>query len=181
LIINSSYAPLIHPLPLTLAHKSHGMPKEHHQSQNDDEVRDESDLQERDFGRQSSDNSGTRPLRVGEPLTAEQKAKVDKLERERAEHEMYAKSAPKKEEYGKNVAEAGKQNDGPEDFTHPAAIEPQQVIWLPRDPLGLGVHEEKQLKSQGIEVSTENADLDEKGHVQLKGPPPGDDDNALFG
>lgn len=92
---------------------------------------------------------------------------------------MYAKSAPKKQKYGKNVAEAGKRNDGPEDFTHPAAAQPQQCIWLPCDPLGLATSEE--LKSQGIEVSTDNAEMNEKGHVELKGPPPGDDEDALFG
>ncbi|QRW10341.1 tranport-associated late exocytosis protein [Ceratobasidium sp. AG-Ba] len=182
LIIRGSYAPLIHPLPLTLAHKSYGMPKEIH-SQNDDEVRDESDLNERDFGRKSSDAaSGKRPLNGSkEPLTVEQQAKFDKLERERADNEVAAKNKPKVEEYGKNVGEAGKRNDGPEDFTHPAAIEPQQIIWLPKDPLGLAEAEERELKADGIEVSTEHAQMDEKGHVQLSGPPPGDNEDALFG
>ncbi|KAG8681685.1 hypothetical protein FRC08_015484, partial [Ceratobasidium sp. 394] len=76
---------------------------------------------------------------------------------------------------------AGKRNDGPEDFTHPAAIEPQQIIWLPRDPLGLAEAEAAELKAAGIQVSTENAEMDERGHVELRGPPPGDDENALFG
>jgi hypothetical protein len=180
-VINDSYKSLLHPLPLTLAHKSHGMPKEHHPSQDEDVVRDEDEMREHDFGRRSS--SDQRPLnRDGQPLTAEQQAKLDKLERERAEHEMFAKSAPaKSDKYGKNVAEEGKQNDGPEDFAHPAAVEPQRVVWLPRDPLGLAQAEEKELKGQGIEVSTENTVLDEKGHVDLRGPPPGDDKDALFG
>jgi len=180
LIIQFSYAPLIHPLPLTLAHKSYGMPKEIH-SQNDDEVRDEDQLNERDFGRRSSGASGKRPLDTDQdPLTPEQQAQFDELERERAENEVHAETKPKTEEYGQNVAEAGKRNDGPEDFTHPAAIEPQQIIWLPHDPLGLAQAEEAELKAEGIEVSTKNAVLDEKGHVELRGPPPGDDD-ALFG
>ncbi|KAG9079250.1 hypothetical protein FRC06_007862, partial [Ceratobasidium sp. 370] len=182
LLIRFSYAPLIHPLPLTLAHKSYGMPKEIH-SQNDDEVRDPDQLDKRDFGRQSSDTSGKRPLNPNDqdPLTPEQKAKLEKLERERAEHEIYAQMKPKNEEYGQNVGEAGKRNDGPEDFTHPAAIEPQQIIWLPRDPLGLAEAEAAELKAEGIEVSTENAVIDEKGHVELRGPPPGDNKDALFG
>ncbi|KAG8794462.1 hypothetical protein FRC12_024241 [Ceratobasidium sp. 428] len=184
LIIRSSYAPLTHPLPLTLAHKSFGIPHEHH-SQNDDEVRDEDQLQERDFIRQSSESSGKRPLKTNgtdrDPLTPEQQAKFGKLEKERAEHEQYAHIKLKNEEYGKNVAEAGKRNDGPEDSTHPAAIEPQQVIWLPKDKLGLAQAEEAELKAEGIEVSTEHAEMDEKGHVELTGPPPGDDKDALFG
>ncbi|KAB5589777.1 hypothetical protein CTheo_6774 [Ceratobasidium theobromae] len=180
-VLNDSYNSLLHPLPLTLAHKSYGMPKEHHPSQDDEAVRSEDDLRQRDFGRQSSDQ---RPLTRdgGEPLTAEQRAKLDQLERERAEHEMDAKISPAKAEtYGKNVAEEGKQNEGPEDFSHPAAVEPQRVVWLPRDPLGLGEAEERQLKSLGIEVSTENAEMDETGHVELRGPPPGGEEDALFG
>ncbi|KAG9118704.1 hypothetical protein FRC07_006657, partial [Ceratobasidium sp. 392] len=164
LLIRGSYAPLIHPLPLTLAHKSYGMPHEIH-SENDDEVRDEDQLNERDFGRQSSDTSGKRPLKTNgnrEPLTPEQQAKFDRLEQERAENERHARTQPKNEEYGKHVGEAGKRNDGPEDFTHPAAIEPQQVIWLPRDRLGLAQAEEAEMKAEGIEVSTEHADMDEK-------------------
>ena len=159
------------------------MPKEHHESQNDDEVRDEDELRQRDFGRTSSDNSGRVPLnQKGEPLTPEQQAKFDKLERERAEHEMHAKTAPKPPKtYNKNVAEEGKRNDGPEDFTHPAAVEPQRVVWLPRDPLGLAQAEEKDLRNAGVEVSTENAEMNEKGHVELRGPPPGGEDDALFG
>ncbi|KAH7332874.1 DUF221-domain-containing protein [Rhizoctonia solani] len=182
-VINDSYNALLHPLPLTLAHKSHGMPREHHSSQDDEAVRDEDELRERDFGRQSSSDSAARPLtKNGEPLTAEQQVKLDKLERERAEHEMHARSAPpKSEKYGKNVAEEGKHNDGPEDFTHPAAIEPQRVVWLPRDALGVAEAEEYELRSEGIEASTENATIDEKGHVELTGPPPGGDKDALFG
>ncbi|KAG8707762.1 hypothetical protein FRC08_000307 [Ceratobasidium sp. 394] len=143
--------------------------------------RDPEDLDKRDFGRQSTDTSGKRPLTDKDPLTPEQQAKFDKLERERAENEIHAQAQPKQEEYGQNVGEAGKRNDGPEDFTHPAAIEPQQVIWLPRDPLGLAQAEETELKAVGIEVSTENAVLDEKGNVELRGPPPGDDEDAPFG
>ncbi|KAG8731630.1 hypothetical protein FRC11_003222 [Ceratobasidium sp. 423] len=181
-VLNDSYNALLHPLPLTLAHKSYGMPKEHHPSQDDEAVRDEDELRERDFARQPSSDSAIRPLRKEEPLTIEQRAKLDRIERERAEHEMYAKMAPtKSEKYGKNVAEEGKQNDGPEDFTHPAAIEPQRVVWLPRDPLGVAEAEESELKSQGIEVSTENAVMNEKGDVELTGPPPGGEEDALFG
>ncbi|EUC55080.1 RSN1-overexpression rescues sro7/sop1 in NaCl-like protein, putative [Rhizoctonia solani AG-3 Rhs1AP] len=182
-IINDSYNGLLHALPLTLAHKSHGMPKEHHPSQDEDLVRDEDDMRERDFGRQSSSDSARRPLnKDGQPLTAEQQAKLDQLQQEHAEHEMQARTAPRKtEKYGKNVAEEGKRNDGPEDFEHPAAVEPQRVVWLPKDPLGVAEAEERELKQQGIEVSTENAVMDEKGHVELTGAPPGGDDDALFG
>jgi len=57
--------------------------------------------------------------------------------------------------------------DEPSDFTHPAAVEEQRFIWLPRDQLGL-VHEiERDLDSQGILHSTEGAVVDSKGHVDV--------------
>jgi hypothetical protein len=60
---------------------------------------------------------------------------------------MFAKSAPaKSDKYGKNAAKEGKQNDGPEDLAHPAAVELQCVVWLPRDPLGLAQAKEKELE-----------------------------------
>ncbi|CAE6528316.1 unnamed protein product [Rhizoctonia solani] len=162
-VINDSYNTLLYPLPLTLAHKSHGMLREHHSSQDDEAVPDEDELHERDFGRQSSSDSAARPLtKNGEPLTAEQQAKLDKL-----------KNGPSMRQ--------GKHNDGPKDFTHPAAFEPQRVVWILRDPLGVAEAEEHGLKSHGIEVSTENAVIDEKGHVELTGPPPAGGKDALFG
>ena len=58
-------------------------------------------------------------------------------------------------------------DDGPPDFTQPAAVEEQRVIWLPKDPLGL-VHEiERDLDSYGILHSTEGAVMNSKGHVNL--------------
>ncbi|KAI0676509.1 DUF221-domain-containing protein [Trametes maxima] len=61
---------------------------------------------------------------------------------------------------------------GPKDFYHPASVERQPVIWLPRDPLGLGVAEERALREAGIRVSTRDAVMDGQGHVDIEGPPP---------
>ncbi|KAG9093903.1 hypothetical protein FRC07_011403, partial [Ceratobasidium sp. 392] len=152
--------PLIHPLTLTLAPKSYGMPRESH-SQIGEEVRDEDQLNESNLGRQSSDTPGKRTLKTNganRNLTPEQQVKFDRLEQEQAENERYVHMEPKNEEYGKKVGEAGKRNGGPEDFTHPAAIEPQQVVWLPHDWLGF--------------AQAEEAEMDEKGDVKLAGRPP---------
>ncbi|KDN38252.1 hypothetical protein RSAG8_09651, partial [Rhizoctonia solani AG-8 WAC10335] len=141
-VTNDSYNALLHPLSLTLAHKSHGMPKDTTPPKTKARMPSVTkyELREQDFG----PTSQTR-----------------KLEQERAEHEMHSRTAPAKAEtYGKNVAEEGKHNEDPEDFTHPAAIEPQRVVWLPKDPLGVAEVEEKELKQQGIEVSTELAVMD---------------------
>ena len=64
---------------------------------------------------------------------------------------------------------------GPKDFYHPASVEAQPVVWLPRDPLGLGEAEERACREAGVEVSTRDAVMDAKGHVDIAGPPPGEE------
>ena len=65
-----------------------------------------------------------------------------------------------------------KETEGPTDFSHPAAVEEQRIIWLPRDPLGL-IHEiEQDLASQDILYSTEGAEMNDKGHVNVTLAPP---------
>ncbi|CUA76446.1 putative protein RSN1 [Rhizoctonia solani] len=116
------------------------------------------------------------------PLTAEQPAKIDKLELERAEHEIHARTVSLKAGvHGKNAAGEGKHNDAPEEYTHPAAIESQRIVWLPSDLSGVAEAEEMDLTQQGIDLSTKNAAMDKNGHVESTGPPPGGGDDVLFG
>jgi calcium permeable stress-gated cation channel len=64
-------------------------------------------------------------------------------------------------------AEALEDDDAPADFTHPAAVKEQRIIWLPKDQLGL-VHEiERDLDTLGIRHSTEGAVMDNDGHVDV--------------
>ena len=57
-------------------------------------------------------------------------------------------------------------HEGSTDFTHPATAE-QRIIWLPKDRLGL-VHEiERDLESHDILHSSEGAEMDDKGHVEV--------------
>jgi len=74
---------------------------------------------------------------------------------------------------GPSVAVEGKRNEGPTDFTHPAATEPQRIVWLPHDELGLAESEVADMRAQGIESSTENATVNAKGHTEIDGHPPG--------
>ena len=61
--------------------------------------------------------------------------------------------------------------EGPTDFRHPAAVEAQRIIRLPKDPLGL-VHEiERDLKAHDILYSSADAEMDNKGHVYEKVAP----------
>ena len=68
---------------------------------------------------------------------------------------------------------------GPKEFYHPASVEPQRVVWLPKDTLGLAEEEEKAIRDAGVLVSLEDAQMDEKGHVDISGPPPGGEVRVL--
>lgn len=80
--------------------------------------------------------------------------------------------------YVENTA-AGGPNDGPpptyEEFAHPASVEPQRIVWIPRDPLGLYETEEQANRAHGVEASAAGARMDAKGHVDVEGGPPGGD------
>jgi len=49
---------------------------------------------------------------------------------------------------------------------------PQRTIWLPRDTLGLADAEVRNLEANGIDASTEHADINEKGKITIDGRPP---------
>jgi calcium permeable stress-gated cation channel len=57
--------------------------------------------------------------------------------------------------------------DGPTDFRHPVTVEEQRVIWLPSDPLGVVKEIGRDLDSQEISHSTEGAEMDAKGQVDV--------------
>jgi calcium permeable stress-gated cation channel len=64
--------------------------------------------------------------------------------------------------------------DGPKDFNHPASVEPQRTIWIPEDRLGLARSEIEDMRSKRILVGTDNATMDAKGIVDVRGSPPGE-------
>jgi len=180
LVLNSSYGPLIHALPLTLADKSYGMGQNTHH--NDIGI-DDGD----DFGGASPKPQAKPEVDPFAAKDAELKRKEE--EAQRADTAAMSKTAglqavdgpgPSKP-YGDSVGVEGKRNDGPTDFNHPASVEPQRVIWLPVDQLGLGPAEAKALEQAGVEASTENATMDNKGVVDIQGHPPGMDPVNIFG
>lgn len=61
--------------------------------------------------------------------------------------------------------------DGPKEFNHPASVEPQRPIWIPRDALGLAQAEIEDLKKSDITALTTNSTMNEKGIVDVQGPP----------
>jgi calcium permeable stress-gated cation channel len=84
-------------------------------------------------------------------------------------------------QYGDSVPVEGKRNEGPTDFNHPASVEPQRIVWLPQDPLGLSDVEVRELKGHNVEASNENANISGKGTVDIDGHPPGSDPTTIFG
>lgn len=57
-------------------------------------------------------------------------------------------------------------------FYHPAAIEPQRVIWIPADNLGLCFDEVRGCLDAGLNASTAHARMGEKGRVDVNDCPP---------
>ena len=57
--------------------------------------------------------------------------------------------------------------DCPPEFNHPAAIEEQRVIWLPKDPLGLVHVLEQELASHEVLYSSDGAEVDGQGKVDV--------------
>ncbi|KAF9067098.1 hypothetical protein BDP27DRAFT_1329517 [Rhodocollybia butyracea] len=54
-------------------------------------------------------------------------------------------------------------------FAHPAASRPQRTIWIANDRHGLAQEEKRACLDKGIDTSTENAEMNEKGKVELTG------------
>ncbi|KAK8869970.1 hypothetical protein IAR55_000540 [Kwoniella newhampshirensis] len=59
-------------------------------------------------------------------------------------------------------------------FFHPATKEPQRIIWLMNDDLGLCDAEMEVNEKEGVKTSAKGAWLNEEGKVQISGPPPDD-------
>ncbi|KAI0819394.1 DUF221-domain-containing protein [Trametes gibbosa] len=142
-IINNSYGPLTHFLPLTLADMTPGASPDPNVAAAAQELDEEASYKD------------------GKTRNSEKRASTGSV-RKRLSPDADRQSSTR-----------GVDEDvGPKDFYHPASVEPQPTIWLPCDPLGLGEAEERALRAVGIKVSTVDAHMDGKGHVDISGPPP---------
>ncbi|KAG9021395.1 hypothetical protein FS842_006618 [Serendipita sp. 407] len=175
MVLNNSYKPLLYSLPLTLAHKSYGMPQT---GEGDDTNEDES----ADFGGDASPTSpsGVKASKKREESVQEEKILVPSPV-PNTSHVQHNQGPGPTKDYGASVPVEGKRNEGPTDFNHPASVEPQRIIWIPEDPLGIGKIEADHLNSQGVEASTENATMSDNGKVDVQSHPPGSDPNTMFG
>ncbi|KZT25738.1 DUF221-domain-containing protein [Neolentinus lepideus HHB14362 ss-1] len=145
--IDNSYGPLIEALPLTLVDKTFSMPP----PEDDARVRKSSgaSVREKRAGSMSSSRRGMPNGEEPPSPTSQYDAHEAELRREPVQ-----------------------QDDGPKEFDHPAAVEPQRTIWMPRDEMGLGEAEAAADRERGIDVSMEGAVMDGQGHVDVTAPPP---------
>ncbi|KAH8987893.1 DUF221-domain-containing protein [Lactarius akahatsu] len=173
--ILNSYGPLIKYLPLTLADRSYGSDAGVEQGAPTtagapQPVPSGSDVKVTDYGNVSASGSHQQPNEVAQPGGADDDV-VERAETSSFTHESRASSS--------SPSARPMEAEGPTDFSHPAAVEEQRMIWLPKDPLGL-IHEiEQDLASQEILYSTEGAEMDSKGHVNVTMAPPEEDMDPL--
>ncbi|KAI0739087.1 DUF221-domain-containing protein [Daedaleopsis nitida] len=192
-IINNSYGPLKDYLPLTLAEQSHGKPDENAARELDDQASVKSvkagepqDATDNAVATSTAEKRARKrpsaPGSINESpgVKAQDHANVD-LEANAgsaadADADAYKRSdsltAPKQVSRRASSVRGVDEESGPKDFYHPASVEPAPVVWIPRDPLGLGEDEERACRAAGVDVSTQDAVMDGKGHVDISGPPP---------
>lgn len=63
-------------------------------------------------------------------------------------------------------------------FDHPATYQGYDTVWLPEDPHGFYRDEVEATRSAGVNVSSDNAVMNEKGKVDVSRAPPGEDWDA---
>lgn len=169
-ILSNSYGPLIHALPLSLADKTGGI----------DLVREAAEKELRDNASTVDGHS----IAEDDPKTEQEKVRrvsVGSVQStSNAKGKASASSSPvvpdEEDPHTENPPDIKPvdEDEGPKVFYHPASVDPQRVVWIPKDELGLAEEEEKAIAGAGIAVSTEGAVMDDKGHVNVSGAPPGD-------
>ncbi|KAJ6588857.1 hypothetical protein B0H19DRAFT_1101507 [Mycena capillaripes] len=147
LLIGNSFGPLKHALPLSLADKTFSA----------------APIERAETVATTHNNGG--PEEVHE-MTEPKSAKRASSLHENEEYEGLTDSqktsnraarVKSEEEYG---------------FAHPAASRPQRIVWFPHDRLGLAEEELRGCREAGVECSVKDAEMNEKGKVDIVGAPP---------
>lgn len=183
LILNDSYGPLLHSLPLSLVDRA--SQDEVNNGEAPESFNEESPLHEKGANNGSTTTGAELGATRSDSLRRKPvpNARGEKIE----EHELVAR--PRRDGGGGydsnrttngdssspalNGGESEERYAGLRDFTHPA-LQPARIIWLPEDTLGLNVEEVKDIRARGIEVTTRGAYMNEKGTVDVNSYPPGE-------
>ncbi|KZO95372.1 DUF221-domain-containing protein [Calocera viscosa TUFC12733] len=184
-ILNNSYGPLINHLPLTLAHKSYGMPLAEEENKMDEEDDDSQSIGMKELKSSKADHfdvTDDKSNADGAARRADADVPNSEGRTELTSNKARISEGDDEATVAKQKAEANKErdnpfdgalDDGPTDFYHPAAVAPQQIVWIAQDPLGLGDAEVEANRAMGVDASNQDAEMDEKGHVEIFGQPPG--------
>ncbi|KAI5121706.1 hypothetical protein M0805_002099 [Coniferiporia weirii] len=179
LIINNSYGPLIHALPLSLADKSHTAPWNSSDAASVVIGDERPEGYGGDAGNRAVAENADKPARTStssvssvgiESVSSRSQASItselpDSLRR------RGPGTGSGKQSVRRNSARSAHLEE-PTDFYHPAGIDPQCVIWLPTDNLGLAKAEVDENRRVGIAASCAHASMDANGHVDIDGRPP---------
>ncbi|KAI1788641.1 hypothetical protein LXA43DRAFT_1024412 [Ganoderma leucocontextum] len=178
MIITNSYGPLTEFLPLTLAdmtHKSDGdlaaIAQEIEDGEDVGEEGKTSDVEKQ----QQRDSAGSEVRKRTGASNGGGEAEGGEPSSPVSIPSQKSKSKSKSVDQGEDlesVVWGVDEESGPKDFYHPASVEPQPTIWIPRDELGLGEAEERACREAGLTASTRDAVMDAEGNVDISGPPP---------
>ena len=157
-IIHNSYGPLIKALPLTLADRSYNRVEP-----DDTTTGDVANL----IPPGSGVVRGTDYANVSTPASYQPVNEREPLLPDDAIGSQLKRVTDKPPASPPSLLAKLLQGDGPVDFRHPATVEEQRVIWLLKDPLGLVKEIEQDLDSRDILHSTDGAEIDEKGQVDV--------------
>ncbi|KAH8116005.1 DUF221-domain-containing protein [Phellopilus nigrolimitatus] len=165
MVINNSYDPILQYLPLSLADKAHGIA-----------------LRTEDApaaGRSSGASASPRTRADSAHSSYSQRKPVASSSAKVSLEGEGDVDLEKSERTGLVDTAEDANGEGPEDFYHPASVESLRPVWIPQDALGLARTEEEDNAVRGIEASSAHAFMDEKGHVDVDGHPPGTDELKL--
>ncbi|KAI0792351.1 DUF221-domain-containing protein [Abortiporus biennis] len=188
MIINNSYGPLIDYLPLSLAEKTGGLPDanrdeaERELNEQDSMIespsekpipKDSSPSSTPDHAEESSSHSHPpTPTSSSSPQLDKAKAIQTEDIEARPRHSHDSRNDVNSPDSTPDKFKAIDEEAGPKEFYHPASVDPQRVVWLPRDQLGLAEAEVSAIRARGIDVSMHGATMDGKGKVDIDGSAP---------
>ncbi|KAL5521544.1 PHM7_2 [Sanghuangporus sanghuang] len=159
LMINNSYGPLLYYLPLSLADKAHangGAEANAGLGPGSRPARSHSDLTDGEKNVSSSPVAGKSSLDITSGRASGSGSDIEKAANERTAL----------------MRRSNAEENDVKDFYHPATVVPQRIVWIPADALGLSEGEVRACGESGVDASSVNARMDEKGRVHVDGPPP---------
>ncbi|THH04380.1 hypothetical protein EW145_g5564 [Phellinidium pouzarii] len=168
-MINHSYGPLLHYLPLSLSAKAN-------MGEKDDCMRKWSSRDTVGEAKPTQWPSRSSYAKREQPVLRTETETDEYVDMQSLGYNINADADVDLERGGE--AELGEDADedatGVFDFAHPAAVSPQRVVWIPSDALGFASGEVPGCRMAGVDASCTRAVMDAKGHVDISGPPPGE-------